>query len=170
MDFVLKMMDFAAQKMSDMGNYLANYSSAQCMSWGKNRGCEFVESRCELGHGEDLSIKIDPRDPGRGGDTGGGVGQYPAGTTVCAGHGFNEMECQALGCCSWNAAVATAAGGVTVEDCVSAVGSAPCAAVEVTDPRAYERSYIKSWGGQEQRCTGARYDLVCIVLNTEKID
>ena len=32
--------------MEDLGFYLANYSAAQCMSWGHFQGCGFVTSRC----------------------------------------------------------------------------------------------------------------------------
>ena len=34
---------------SDLGFYLANYSSADCMSWGYMQGCGYVRSRCGLG-------------------------------------------------------------------------------------------------------------------------
>eukprot|EP00966_Prymnesium_polylepis_P124583 2881424-Prymnesium_polylepis.1 len=30
--------------MEDLGFYLANYSTAGCMSWGYQQGCEFVTS------------------------------------------------------------------------------------------------------------------------------
>ena len=66
--------------MEDMGNYMANYSAAQCMTWGKNQGCEFVASRCTSTRTMDLSITKDA----------------------------------------------------------------------AADPRAYERPYIKSYGGQER--------------------
>jgi hypothetical protein len=29
-----------------MGLYIGNYSSAQCMYWGRQQGCQFVETRC----------------------------------------------------------------------------------------------------------------------------
>ena len=32
--------------MEDLGFYLANYSAAQCMSWGHFQGCGFVSTRC----------------------------------------------------------------------------------------------------------------------------
>ena len=32
--------------MEDLGFYLANYSAAQCISWGYQQGCGFVTSRC----------------------------------------------------------------------------------------------------------------------------
>ena len=32
--------------MEDLGFYLGNYSTAQCMSWGQYQGCEYVLSRC----------------------------------------------------------------------------------------------------------------------------
>jgi len=34
--------------LEDTGHYLANYSHAQCMNWGRGRGCEFVMSRCQV--------------------------------------------------------------------------------------------------------------------------
>eukprot|EP00930_Biecheleria_cincta_P067785 TRINITY_DN5466_c0_g3_i1.p1 TRINITY_DN5466_c0_g3~~TRINITY_DN5466_c0_g3_i1.p1 ORF type:complete len:961 (-),score=112.26 TRINITY_DN5466_c0_g3_i1:458-3340(-) len=33
--------------LEDTGHYLANYSNAECMSWGRGRGCQFVRSRCQ---------------------------------------------------------------------------------------------------------------------------
>ena len=35
--------------MEDLGHYVANYSAAQCMSWGRNQGCDYVRSRCGRG-------------------------------------------------------------------------------------------------------------------------
>jgi len=35
--------------MEDLGFYLANYTAANCMSWGMNQGCNFVKYRCEEG-------------------------------------------------------------------------------------------------------------------------
>jgi len=35
--------------MEDLGFYLANYSAAECMSWGLNQGCDYVTSRCSVG-------------------------------------------------------------------------------------------------------------------------
>lgn len=35
--------------MEDLGFYLANYSHAGCMRWGRGQGCEFVRSRCGSG-------------------------------------------------------------------------------------------------------------------------
>ena len=32
--------------MEDLGFYLANYSTAQCMAWGHMQGCNFVVTRC----------------------------------------------------------------------------------------------------------------------------
>eukprot|EP00933_Yihiella_yeosuensis_P045305 TRINITY_DN40672_c0_g1_i1.p1 TRINITY_DN40672_c0_g1~~TRINITY_DN40672_c0_g1_i1.p1 ORF type:complete len:967 (+),score=140.31 TRINITY_DN40672_c0_g1_i1:161-3061(+) len=32
----------------DTGHYVANYSNADCISWGQGRGCPFVLSRCEV--------------------------------------------------------------------------------------------------------------------------
>jgi hypothetical protein len=32
--------------MEDLGFYLANYSAAQCLSWGYHQGCAFVTTRC----------------------------------------------------------------------------------------------------------------------------
>jgi hypothetical protein len=37
--------------MEDLGFYVANYSGAECMFWGRGQGCEFVRSRC--GRSED---------------------------------------------------------------------------------------------------------------------
>ncbi|CAJ1378386.1 unnamed protein product [Effrenium voratum] len=34
--------------LEDTGHYLANYSSAECMWWGRGRGCDFVSSRCTV--------------------------------------------------------------------------------------------------------------------------
>ena len=34
--------------MEDLGFYLANYSAAECLSWGYQQGCAFVTSRCGL--------------------------------------------------------------------------------------------------------------------------
>ncbi|CAK9097560.1 Leishmanolysin (Cell surface protease) (Major surface glycoprotein) (Major surface protease) (Promastigote surface endopeptidase) (Protein gp63) [Durusdinium trenchii] len=34
--------------LEDTGHYLANYSSAECMWWGKGRGCSFVLQRCSV--------------------------------------------------------------------------------------------------------------------------
>ena len=34
--------------MEDLGFYLANYSAAECISWGYQQGCAFVTSRCGL--------------------------------------------------------------------------------------------------------------------------
>ena len=35
--------------MEDLGFYLANYSAAECMSWGHKQGCSYVRSRCGVG-------------------------------------------------------------------------------------------------------------------------
>ena len=35
--------------MEDLGWYLANYSAAQCMSWGYQQGCDYVKTRCGRG-------------------------------------------------------------------------------------------------------------------------
>ena len=40
--------------MEDLGWYLANYSAAQCMSWGYQQGCDYVKTRCGRG-ANDLS-------------------------------------------------------------------------------------------------------------------
>lgn len=32
--------------MEDLGFYLANYSAAGCMSWGRQQGCAYVNRRC----------------------------------------------------------------------------------------------------------------------------
>ena len=32
--------------MEELGNYKADYSQAECMLWGRNQGCDFVETRC----------------------------------------------------------------------------------------------------------------------------
>lgn len=34
--------------MEDLGYYLANYSNADCMTWGRRQGCDYVRSRCGL--------------------------------------------------------------------------------------------------------------------------
>lgn len=31
----------------DMGHYLARYSNADCINWGRGRGCPFVKNRCQ---------------------------------------------------------------------------------------------------------------------------
>ena len=38
--------DFTLALMEDLGLYLANYSTAACMFWGRAQGCDFVSSRC----------------------------------------------------------------------------------------------------------------------------
>ena len=43
--------------MEDLGWYLANYSAAQCMSWGYQQGCDYVKTRCGRGI-NDLSQKV----------------------------------------------------------------------------------------------------------------
>ena len=35
--------------MEDLGHYVANYSAAQCMGWGRAQGCEYVKTRCGVG-------------------------------------------------------------------------------------------------------------------------
>ena len=44
--------------LEDLGFYLGNYSSAQCMYWGKNQGCAFVTSRCATRSTTDTSITL----------------------------------------------------------------------------------------------------------------
>jgi len=44
--------------LEDLGFYLGNYSSAQCMYWGKNQGCQFVETRCGTRSTTDSSITL----------------------------------------------------------------------------------------------------------------
>ena len=39
--------------LEDLGYYLGNYTSAECMYWGKNQGCAFVTSRCATRAGSD---------------------------------------------------------------------------------------------------------------------
>lgn len=34
--------------MEDLGHYLANYSQAGCMHWGRQQGCDFVRTRCAV--------------------------------------------------------------------------------------------------------------------------
>lgn len=41
--------------MEDTGVYLANYSAADAISYGKGQGCAYVDSRCEV-RGDDLSV------------------------------------------------------------------------------------------------------------------
>lgn len=43
--------------MEDMGNYMSNYSNAECMTWGARQGCEFVETRCGTRR-NDLSLTM----------------------------------------------------------------------------------------------------------------
>ena len=43
--------------MEELGHYKAEYSNAQCMLWGRNQGCEFVESRCGVRR-DDLGVVI----------------------------------------------------------------------------------------------------------------
>ena len=35
--------------MEDLGFYLANYSAAECISWGYKQGCNYVATRCGAG-------------------------------------------------------------------------------------------------------------------------
>jgi hypothetical protein len=39
---------FTLTMMEDTGFYIANYSLAMPMYWGRNQGCDFVSSRCEI--------------------------------------------------------------------------------------------------------------------------
>eukprot|EP01043_Picozoa_sp_COSAG02_P085302 COSAG02_NODE_22972_length_734_cov_0.483465_1_plen_198_part_01 len=41
--------------MEDLGLYLANYSQAGCMYWGRQQGCDFVRTRCAVRR-DDLSM------------------------------------------------------------------------------------------------------------------
>lgn len=41
--------------MEDLGFYLANYSAANCMSWGYKQGCAYVRSRCSAATVHDQS-------------------------------------------------------------------------------------------------------------------
>jgi len=34
--------------LEDIGHYFANYSNAECMWWGRGRGCAFVKQRCSV--------------------------------------------------------------------------------------------------------------------------
>ena len=43
--------------MEELGHYKAEYSNAQCMLWGRNQGCAFVESRCGA-RTDDLGVVI----------------------------------------------------------------------------------------------------------------
>ena len=43
--------------MEELGNYKADYSQAECMLWGRNQGCEFVETRCGTRR-DDLGVTI----------------------------------------------------------------------------------------------------------------
>ena len=57
--------------MEDLGWYLANYSAAQCMSWGYQQGCDYVKTRCGRGSNdlsEDLKGGRGTKDDCRGGD------------------------------------------------------------------------------------------------------
>lgn len=45
--------------LEDLGFYLANYSAAQCMNWGRGQGCEYVRSRCGIGR-HDRSATFTP--------------------------------------------------------------------------------------------------------------
>ena len=45
----------------DLGFYLANYSRADCMSWGHRQGCAYVRSRCGDGR-HDASAFLAPAD------------------------------------------------------------------------------------------------------------
>jgi len=45
--------------MEDLGFYLANYSSAECMSWGYHQGCDYVTTRCGRGQ-HDRSAQFAP--------------------------------------------------------------------------------------------------------------
>ena len=43
--------------MEDLGFYVANYSAAQCMNWGRNQGCGFVKSNCRT-RIDDMSANV----------------------------------------------------------------------------------------------------------------
>lgn len=42
--------------MEDLGFYLANYTSADCMTWGFKQGCAYVKSRCGTGVHDSSSL------------------------------------------------------------------------------------------------------------------
>ena len=43
--------------MAKPTRYRANYSAAQCMSWGYQQGCDYVTTRCGRGT-DDLSKRV----------------------------------------------------------------------------------------------------------------
>jgi hypothetical protein len=48
--------------MEDLGFYLANYSHADCMAWGRKQGCQYVTSRCGIGR-HDNSVELSSTSP-----------------------------------------------------------------------------------------------------------
>ena len=51
---------FTLAMLEDLGHYLANYSAAGCMWWGRNQGCDFVATRCAT-RSNDLSLTLPSR-------------------------------------------------------------------------------------------------------------
>jgi len=58
---------FTVALMEDLGFYMGNYTTSECMYWGRNQGCPFVSSRCAVRR-DDLSVKFRPA--GAGGKNG----------------------------------------------------------------------------------------------------
>jgi len=48
--------------MEDLGHYVANYSAAQCMHWGRAQGCDFVKSRCGVLQDERSAVTASAED------------------------------------------------------------------------------------------------------------
>ena len=51
--------------MEDLGFYLANYTHADCMTWGFKQGCAYVKSRCGTGVHDSSSLPPPPCCPRR---------------------------------------------------------------------------------------------------------